>query len=311
MITVNGKNVQQRMATNALLRHEEWQEIDAAVLEAARLELGAVQDLLDAGLTHSLGGLGTIITAYERQSEMTPASVTLDASTRVPEDGVAYDLIQVPVPVISKEFRLDIRMLSASRNMGDALDTTQIRESGRRVAEMAEMMLFRGNEDVTRGEAKIYGYTNHPSVNVASKSSWADIDINDPKDDILTWIGIARAERFRGPFMLYVDNVSWLQLQQTYDDGSGNTAWQRIMAIPEIKDVKSNDFLEVEGSGETVLVQMTSNVVDLATAQDLTTVQWDERGGLTELYKVMLVQVPRVKADFNGRCGIVHAVAGS
>jgi hypothetical protein len=54
-----------------------------------------------------------------------------------------------------------------------------------------------------------------------------------------------------------------------------------------------------------LLVQMTSDVVDLVDGMPIQTVQWDTEGGFIHNYKVMTIQVPRVKSDYNNRSGIV------
>ena len=51
---------------------------------------------------------------------------------------------------------------------------------------------------------------------------------------------------------------------------------------------------------------MTSDVVDMVVAQQPTTVQWETDGGFKLNFKVMAVMIPRIKADADGRSGIVH-----
>src|SRR4026207_1407234 len=46
---------------NALLRKYEWETFDAAVLDVMRQPLIGIQDLISAGLTRPLGGIGTSI----------------------------------------------------------------------------------------------------------------------------------------------------------------------------------------------------------------------------------------------------------
>jgi hypothetical protein len=57
---------------------------------------------------------------------------------------------------------------------------------------------------------------------------------------------------------------------------------------------------------EVLLVQLTSDVVDLPVGQDITTVEWDTKGGLQMHFKVMAAMAPRMKSDANGNTGIVH-----
>ena len=39
---------------------------------------------------------------------------------------------------------------------------------------------------------------------------------------------------------------------------------------------------------------------------DITTLQWEERGGLELCFKVMAIKVPRLRSDYNSRTGILH-----
>ncbi len=42
---------------------------------------------------------------------------------------------------------------------------------------------------------------------------------------------------------------------------------------------------------------------------DITTVQWESVGGMRLNFKVMAIQVPQLRADHYGNCGILHAVS--
>jgi hypothetical protein len=57
-------------------------------------------------------------------------------------------------------------------------------------------------------------------------------------------------------------------------------------------------------AGSAVLVQMTRDVVDLAVGVDVSTVQWETRGGFTQHFKIFTAIAPRVKSDFDGKSGI-------
>jgi hypothetical protein len=39
---------------------------------------------------------------------------------------------------------------------------------------------------------------------------------------------------------------------------------------------------------------------------DVTTVQWDEKGGMKKNFKIMAIIVPQLRADQNSNTGIVH-----
>ena len=56
-----------------------------------------------------------------------------------------------------------------------------------------------------------------------------------------------------------------------------------------------------------IMVQMTPNVVRWVDGMGITTVMWETIGGLRKNFKVMCIQVPQLRADFYGNCGILQA----
>lgn len=289
------------LRTNGLLRKQEWQELDTRLVQVARPRLVGIADLQARGLVLPLGGLGTLISQYEAASDMTGADISMDGMKQGEKDTQAFDLRSVPIPIVHKDFSLNIRRLEASRRLGDALDTTQGQVAARRVADKLESILFNGAGISVDGNP-IYGYTNHPSRNTGTApGGWGNI--NNIYDTVLNMISDARADKMYGPFMLYVSDAEWTHLLKVYADSTGQTALARMKNIPNLEDIKpSNDL----AAGNAVLVQMTSDVVDLAVAQDIVTIEWNENGGMVSNFKVMAVMAPRVKSDYDGRSGIVH-----
>lgn len=290
------------LRTNNVLRKEEWVELDQRVVEIARAQLVGIEDLRTRGLTLELGGLGTLYSQYEAQSDMTPATINMTAVNPADRDRLEFELRTVPVPVTFKEFNLDIRVLEASRRLGNSLDYSQGVVAARRVADGLEGMLFRGATITVDGNP-IYGYTTHPHRNTgAATGPWNVLANIYPT--VLNMIRDMDAVHMRGPYVLYVAGNVWPDLLQIYEDGSGQTARTRILEnIPALGDIKTSYELL---PGEAVLVQMAVETVDLAIAQDIATVEWESRGGWLTHFMVLGVMVPRIKSDHSGRCGIVH-----
>lgn len=289
--------------TNALLRHEEWLEIDAALLDIVRTQLVVVQDLINAGLVHQLGGLGSTETAYERLYDMDDADVDMDASTPGSEDRVAFDQVTLPVPITHKDFRISIRQLEASRTRGDALDTTQVEVATRKVRDSLENLVMNGNL-LQFAQNPIYGYTTHP--NRVTGSAIGDFGtIANIHPTFVNMVNALEALGFIGPFLFYVARTQFGQMRTRFGDGSGETALESVQKIEGVDDVKASDVLAAES---VVGVNMMRETVDLAVGQDITPVQWDTMGGLIAHYKVMTAMVPRVKADSGGNCGVVHYI---
>ena len=97
-------------------------------------------------------------------------------------------------------------------------------------------------------------------------------------------------------------------LDDDYSTAKGdNTLRERLKAISDITDVRTLDYLDTAGTSYImVLVQMTSEVIREVIGMDITTVQWETRGGMMLNFKVMAILVPQIRADINSRTGIVH-----
>ncbi|MBU8908512.1 major capsid protein [Desertibacillus haloalkaliphilus] len=289
------------LRTNNVLRKQEWQDLDTRLVEIANRRLNGIADLRDAGLTVSLGGLGTTVSQYEALSDMTPADVNMSGVSQGEQDDAQFDLRSVPVPIIHKDFSLNIRRLEASRKLGDSVDLTQGEVAMEKVIEGEESLLFKGSSLQIEGN-RIYGYTTHPNrITGTAPGGWSDIKNIYPT--VTEMIKDAQVDRQYGPYILYVAGDVWNYLQSRYDDGSGQTALQSLENIRELQSIKPADELE---GGELVLVQMNRRTVDLAIAQDVSTIEWDSYGGMQFNFKVMSAMVPRIKPDFDGRLGIVH-----
>lgn len=299
----------EKVHTNApaLLRYDEWKDIDRRVIAVATQRLVGIADLIGRGLTHSLGSIGVTVAQWERSSDMTEAEADMSGISKGEEDTPAFELQYVPVPIIHKDFRVNIRRLEASRRMGEAIDTVASDIASRRVAEKSEDMLFAGLPIQVDG-GTIYGYTTHPHRNTVDLTlAWDDPSITGQEivADVEAMLASARADNYYGPFELYIPGTyeGVLDRDYAYASGDNRTIRQRIMQLSGIAGITVADRL---ADDNVLLIQMTSDVVDLAIARDVNTVQWQVDGGMQERFKVMAVWVPRIKSDFDGKSGIVH-----
>lgn len=292
----------QSLRTNALLRKDEWEALDERVVMISADVLNGIADLQALGLTLNLGGLGVLVSQYETISDMSPANVNMAAEVDDEEDRINFNLVGVPVPIISKPFRIDIRTLSASRMHGGGLDTTHVDTATRKVAEMQEHILFSGSTVVQRN-AVIYGYLTHPSRNiVVGGADWGTPTAIYP--NVLAMVAALTGDNMYGPYRLYLHPDQFVQTFAL----TANTSMpilRTIEALPGFGMGSVKQTKEVP-AGQGVLVQMSSNVVDLAIGQETAPVEWDDKGGLVSHWKVLSAMVPRVKADASGRSGVAH-----
>ena len=291
---------------NATLRHEENIRYDNMLLQIARERLNGVADLRAAGLNITLNNIGVTLSKYERVGDMTAASIDMDGQTMGQNDRLTFDEIGVPIPIIHKEWELGMRQLEASRTRGEPLDTTQMAVATRIVMDTMENTLFNGTSLTFDGN-NIYGYTTHPKRNTytltADWTSGTEANRKGIIDDVKAMLDMEYDDNRFGPFTIYVAKDIWANIQMDYNDQKGdNTVKQRIEAFVDITMVKPGDML---ADGSVVMVQMTSDVVDMITSADIRNTQWDTNPFNT-LFKVWTIWVPRIKADRNDSSGIVH-----
>jgi uncharacterized linocin/CFP29 family protein len=297
------------LRTLDLLRKDEWKAIDEAIIEEGQIRLRGVADLISAGLVRTVkNGLGKTVYEYERVSQMDDATLSLDGLSQQTSQTVDFDLNAIPLPITHKDYYINLRRLMASRERGEALDTTQARQSARRVAEMTEYLLFRGTTKKFGGMS-IQGYTTFTHRNTGSyqtNGAWSNTPTKtgaNVLEDALYMRDALVADRFYGPFMIYVSANSASILDEDFKANGDKTIRERILEVDQIMGIKVVDQLPAD---TVVMVQMTSDVVTMVQGEPLQNIQWDTVGGFQVNYKVFTIMVPLLRADIENRSGIFH-----
>ncbi len=295
------------LLTNAptTLRKDEWKQLDAAVVKAAQTRMQVFGDIRGAGLTYSIpNGMGKTVLETERESDISGAAVSMDGIQKADADRLQYDLVNLPLPIIHKDFHYSARQLATSRNSGQALDTSHAELAARKVSEEVEKMTLGEAGTFSYGGGSIYGFTNFPNRLTKTLTAPTSSNHETTVNEVLDMRGQAYAAKHYGPYMLYA-SPGWDQyLDEDYSSSKGdNTLRDRLKKIQGIIDVRTAHFLSDE---QLVLVQMTSDVCRAVIGMDITTVQWESQGGMMLNYKVMAILVPQLRADYNSNTGIVH-----
>lgn len=308
------------------LRKDEWEMIDRAVIRASRDRLRAWADISAASTYGGFNGMSKSYLVRETMTDVGEALVDMDGLTESRQDSPLFTPDALPLPIIHSGFHLSSRTLAESRNTGTPLDTTIAEANGRRVAETLEKMtigtidlstfvLGSSTEYTNRG---IYGFTTHPDrITKTDLTAVASATPANVKDDVLEMITLAMAQKFYGPYVLYY-NSSYDTLMQddywVYSSSGGaaptRTIRQRLMEIEGIQDVRRLDLLS--STQTLLLVQMTGDTVRAVNGMDITTLQWESKGGMQLNFKVLCIQVPDIRSQYVGtsqtsrKCGIVH-----
>lgn len=298
---------------NATLLKQEWTVLDQTVIRAALPRLKAVADLRGRGLQLTIpNGMSKSVLQYQAQSDISPATMSMDGLAESAGDRPVYNLLGLPLPIIHKDFSFPSRQIAISRNGSMPVDLATAELAARRVAEGAEQLLIGVVPSYTYAGVSVYGYTNFPNRITKALTLPTGSNAATTLSEVLSMRQSAANNNYPGPYILYVSR-QWSQyMDNDYILVGGNVATQtlraRLRAIEDIEDVVTLDYLN---GYDMVLVQLTSDVVREVVGMDITTIQWETHGGMRLNFKVMCILVPNLRTDFNGAVGIVHgAVSG-
>lgn len=284
--------------------------IDRAVVNVGLERLQIVADVLAAGLTYPLADpLSVMEVQWERQSKTGGAQRTMLPSSRgqnqLPDRGIS----RIPVYLTTDDFNMNIRTLKMSERIGAPLDTTLIEGATRRVNEGIEDAMING------AGITIEGYTtpgllsgaNQNTYNYTGAEAWDAVGHTGEEilQDVLAMVDKLQADRYYGPYNLYIPTLYDTKLAQEFKANSDKTIRQRL---EEVNVGGRNLVIKVADrlpANTTVMMQMTRDVVDIIDGQRPIVVPWTSPDGFTLFWLVMAIMVPRVKYDYESNSGIV------
>lgn len=296
------------------LRKDEWLQLDSVVIRAARQRLRAWTDLMGSSSFGGFNGMSKMILEHETMSDPGEAVVDMDGLSEGRTDSPKFQLEGLPLPITHSDFWFSQRRLAISRNSGTPLDTTMGEAAGRRVAETIEKTLIGTVTGVQYGNAsdygrspKVYGYTNFPDR--ITKTDMVTPTGSNGTAVLGSWLALRELlynAGFYGPFMVYVSRDYDLYLDNLFSttEPSAGTLRSRLLQVDGFQGIRRLDFLT--NNYTVLMVQITSDVVRAVNGMDITTVQWESKGGMMINFKVMAIQVPQIRADYYGNCGIAH-----
>lgn len=314
---VNGRPQKVLINNAATLRKDEWVRMDSAVIRAARQRLRLWADMRSANTYGGFNGMATMILEHETMSDGGEAYTDFDGLTEGRRDQPVFNMEGTPLPITHSGFWYPTRQLLISRERGQPLSTHSAEQAGRRVAERIEqtaigtvagLQLSPKNVAEYVRTPKIYGLTNYPNritktdITAPTAGGWTPAQLI---ADILDMIESLNTSGFYGPFMMYHSTDWSVFLDQDYSNAKGdNTLRDRVRKLEQISDVRRLDYLT--NTFTILLVQMTPDVVEAVNGMELTTIQWESKGGMRVDFRVMAIQVPRLYSDYYGNCGICH-----
>ena len=293
------------LRTNDVLRKDQWKAIDNVLIEVGRKRLVIVQELVSRGLVHRIGnGLGTTILEWEQVTDMEPADVSMSGITEGERDILEFTLQSMPLPIIHKDFNINIRKLRASQNSGQPLDLAQAEMAATLVMEQIELMVFAGH--ATRvGASQIYGLQTEPNRNTGSvTNNWdlAGTSGENKLTDTIAMIDALQTDHMYGPYGLWVPQAAHNFLQQDFKSNSDKSTMSRLLETTDLSFIKPSRDVT---AGTVVMHQLSRDVLDEVVGLEPTVVQWETNGGMTMNFKVMAIMVPRARSTVTSQSGVV------
>lgn len=291
--------------------------IDKALVRIGRFNLTIVNDLINAGLTRPLPNWLSVPSVYrEAISESGHAQVTWVPKARGERQAPDREGFTIPIPCQWDDFSFTIREELTSERVGADLDTTSIEQATRNVNELIEVMAIEGLKDANGDPIKFNGHVISGLLDTTSvqayidNQAWDDAghSADDIQADVQNMIEVARLNKFRGPFNFYYPSNYSGKLNTNF---SGNYPGTILQHLRELEyggakvNFKAADYLPDD---TTLLIQMTSDVVDVIEGQRPTTVSWQDGPGWERFFVVLACIILRMFPNFNGDYGVVKGV---
>lgn len=279
--------------------------IDQAVVRVGRDRLVVVADLIDAGLTYNVpDALSVMEVQWDAVSESGHAQRTMNPSARGENQLPDRVPNRIPLYLTTDDFFFGIRTLRASQRVGMPLDTTLVEQATRNVNEAIEDAAING------AQLKVHGYDTPglltaPNVNTFTITNWMTETGENILAQVLSMIGVAHSARRFGPYNLYIPTNYGVRLQNDFKANGELSIMARLMQVQSGGRTLNIRVADQLPANTVVLVQMTSDIIDLVDGQRPVTVPWTSPDGFTLYWLVMAIQVPRVKTDYAQTSGIV------
>lgn len=294
------------LRTSEVLRKDEWITMDNILVEVARRRLGGVNALISRGLRYNVAeAMGTTQIQWENVSDMTPADVSMSGLSEAERDRLMFELKTMPLPIIHKDFQINLRNLMSSRRTGQSLDMAQMQLASRLVVEQIESILFNGLS-LNVGGSTIPGLLTEENRNQVDISDWENVATTGATKvaEVIEMVSALVDDNMYGPYGIFVTQAAYNLLAEDYKADSDKTQLARLLEIPNI------DFIlpTKDMAASTVsVVQLTSDVVEEVVGLQPTVVQWESHGGMMQHFKVMAIMLPRVRSTYDNQSGVVYA----
>ena len=295
--------------------------VDKAVVEVGLERLVFAADLMAANLVTNLDDpLSVTQLEWESIGKTGQAQRTMSPSARGENQLPNRIINRLPIYCTTDDFSIGIRTLKMSQRVGQPLDTSLIKQATRNVNEAIEDAAINGATTIDGQNLAVAGYgapglVNAPNANVQALSvDWTGantVGTTGPAmvNDVLGMIGKAQADNMYGPYNLYVGTLAGNMMQGDFKVNTTDTIRKRLEQIEaggRNLVIRVADRMPGASTGtQAVLVQMTSDVVEMVKGLPPTVIPWTSLDGFTLYWLVLAIMIQRVRSNYEGSSGIV------
>lgn len=277
--------------------------IDDSVTTVGRDRLVIVEDLLAEGLTKPLPNwLSVMELGYDSRTEVGHAIRSMDLDIRgerqVPQRARAV----IPVFATIDDFSFGARELAAAERVGDPFDTSMVEQATRNVNVAIEDQAVNGlgvNVDGNTAPGLLTAPVNSFTY-TGTNRAWdhASKKGSEIIADILGMMAMARADKFFGPYNVYIPPDYGNALNVNYSDGVTTFDYtvreriERIQAGNRGIRIREADVLPDD---RVIMLQPTRDVIDIIVGQTPATVSWLSGNRYRRYWMVVACMITRIR----------------
>lgn len=321
--SIAAKLLANKMNVNALrnnvgtLTVDEWGAIDNEIVGVFQAQANAIGEFVGRGLTKRINGMAASVYRYDQVNEFNDAEMSMLADFKSSQDNLEFTPAYMPLPIIHKDFSIDVRTLNESRNRGEGIDTTGAAMAALKVTQKAEELFVAGATYVVAGKT-LYGIVNHGNVNSVTLSTYGNWDASGGTGPqilkcVNAMIQASVNDGYYGPWGLFIPTAYASTINYAFNTTQAITIGEVLMNLPAIGNSpngKAIQFIKPHSkcaANTVVLVPLDNTQVQVLIGLDITNVPWESSGGLRLHHKVMAIILPLIKVDVGTKTGIVKA----
>lgn len=298
------------LRTAAVLRENEWAHLDKTVTGVSRGKFSLVTDLMANGMREKLANpMATTQVKWDRSGDMSDAQIDMTGESEDIRDRIEFAQDSIPIPLVHHGFRFNIRTLMASRLSGEGLDVTTAKLATEKVVHTIEKMFLYSDFSAGAGAGSLHGLMKYPYRSMGTLSAdWTTATASQIFSDVNAMVGTMELKNQFGPYGLYIPTKYAQALRKDYDNrtaggGSGFSIMSRLMEIQNLKYIKSNVFIP---DNQIVMINLDPATIHAMDGIQPRLIEWNTKGGMVAIFKIIAIMVPRIKRDALDQCGIVH-----